>query len=61
MSFFKKLLGGGRTQPVARVRVCIECGMPVDQHKDWCAIEQTLPAGDAGEERTVSPPAVSSS
>jgi hypothetical protein len=59
MSFFKKLLGGGRTEPVARIRVCIECGMPVDQHKDWCAIEQTRREMES--KRTVSPPAVSSS
>jgi hypothetical protein len=40
MTFLKKLLG--RTdEPKARVRVCIECGMPVDQHKDWCAILKT--------------------
>jgi hypothetical protein len=40
MTFLKKLLG--RTdEPKTRVRVCIECGMPVDQHKDWCAILQT--------------------
>ena len=40
MTFLKKLLG--RTdEPKARVRVCIECGMPLDQHKDWCAILQT--------------------
>ena len=24
--------------PVARIRVCRECGMPVGEHKDWCAI-----------------------
>ncbi len=24
--------------PVARVRVCRECGMPVGEHKDWCAV-----------------------
>jgi hypothetical protein len=40
MSFFKKLLGReDETKP--RVRVCIECGMPVDDHKEWCAIRQT--------------------
>jgi hypothetical protein len=23
------------------VRVCVECGMPVDQHRDWCGIFRT--------------------
>jgi hypothetical protein len=40
MSILKKLLGRP-DEPKARVRVCMECGMPVDQHKDWCAILQT--------------------
>jgi hypothetical protein len=40
MSILDKLLGRN-TAPKARVRVCIECGMPVDAHKDWCAILQT--------------------
>jgi hypothetical protein len=37
MSFFSKLLGRSEP-PKARVRVCIECGMPVAEHKDWCSI-----------------------
>ncbi len=36
MSFLKKILG--RSEPVARIRVCQECGMPVEDHKDWCSI-----------------------
>ena len=36
MSFFKKILG--RSEPVARIRVCQECGMPVEDHKEWCSI-----------------------
>ena len=40
MSFLNKLLGKS-SAPTQRVRVCVECGMPVDQHKDWCAIRQT--------------------
>lgn len=39
MSLLKKLLG--RNEPAARVRVCIECGMPVEKHADWCAILRT--------------------
>jgi hypothetical protein len=37
MSFLGKLLGQ-KPEPKKRVRVCVECGMPVEQHKDWCAI-----------------------
>ena len=40
MSLLNKLLG--RTEePKARMRVCVECGMPLDQHKHWCSIWQT--------------------
>jgi hypothetical protein len=46
MSFLKKLLG--RTpEPAARVRVCIECGMPVEKHAAWCAIYRTQQEIDA--------------
>jgi hypothetical protein len=41
MSFLKNLLRRGQAGPKPRVRVCIECGMPLAQHKDWCAIRQT--------------------
>ena len=37
MSTFAKLFGR-KTQPKKRIRVCIECGMPLEEHKDWCAI-----------------------
>jgi hypothetical protein len=37
MSFLKRLLGR-EDAPKTRVRVCVECGMPVAEHKDWCAI-----------------------
>ena len=40
MSLLNRLLGRSE-EPKARVRVCIECGMPLDQHKQWCAIRQT--------------------
>jgi hypothetical protein len=37
MSFLKRLLG--RTEPPKpRVRICVECGMPVAEHKEWCSI-----------------------
>lgn len=46
MSFLKKLLG--RTpEPTARVRVCIECGKPVEEHAAWCAIYRTQQEMDA--------------
>jgi hypothetical protein len=37
MSFLTKLFSR-KTEPKQRVRVCIECGMPVADHKDWCSI-----------------------
>jgi hypothetical protein len=37
MGFLKKLMGQ-KDEPKKRVRVCVECGMPVAEHKDWCAI-----------------------
>ena len=40
MTFLKKLFGKAEP-PKPRVRVCVECGMPVDQHKEWCAIHRT--------------------
>ena len=41
MSILQKLFGRGTAEPSRRVHVCVECGMPVDNHKDWCAIERT--------------------
>ncbi|HMD37256.1 MAG TPA: hypothetical protein VKH42_19910 [Vicinamibacterales bacterium] len=37
MSLLKRLLGKSEP-PKPRVRVCVECGMPVAEHKDWCSI-----------------------
>ena len=37
MSFLQKLLGK-KAEPKQRIRVCVECGMPVAEHKDWCSI-----------------------
>jgi hypothetical protein len=39
MTIFKKLFAP-KTQ-VQRVRVCVECGMPVAEHKEWCSIYRT--------------------
>lgn len=33
--------------PAQRVRVCVECGMPVADHKDWCSIFRTQKEMDA--------------
>ena len=37
MSFLKRLLGKSEP-PKTRVRICVECGMPVAEHKEWCSI-----------------------
>lgn len=39
MSFLSKLLGKSEP-PKPRVQVCVECGMPVADHKQWCSILQ---------------------
>lgn len=38
MTLLEKLLR--RKKPTPRVQVCVECGMPVGEHKDWCSIER---------------------
>lgn len=40
MTFFQKLFNR-KPRPGQRVRVCVECGMPVADHKDWCSILRT--------------------
>jgi hypothetical protein len=37
MSLLKRLLGKSEP-PKQRIRVCVECGMPIADHKDWCSI-----------------------
>ena len=39
MSLLNKLLGRSES-PKTRTRVCVECGMPIEQHKTWCSILQ---------------------
>ena len=39
MSLLKRLLGKNEP-PKPRVRVCIECGMPIAEHKEWCSIHR---------------------
>lgn len=38
MSFLKRLFSSNTPEPTQRVRVCVECGMPVADHKEWCSI-----------------------
>jgi hypothetical protein len=41
MTFLQKLFSR-KPKPGQRVRICVECGMPVAEHKDWCSIFRTL-------------------
>jgi hypothetical protein len=38
MSFLKRLLNRNSEAPKVRTRICVECGMPIAEHKDWCSI-----------------------
>jgi hypothetical protein len=38
MSLLKRLFGKNSEPPKQRVRVCVECGMPIADHKEWCSI-----------------------
>ena len=38
MTLWEKLFS---KQPRQRVRICMECGMPIAEHKDWCSILRT--------------------
>jgi hypothetical protein len=38
MSLLSRILGLKSTEPPKRVRICVECGMPVEEHKEWCSI-----------------------
>ncbi len=40
MSSLLKKLFGRKDEPVKRVRICVECGMPIEEHKDWCSIHR---------------------
>jgi hypothetical protein len=37
MSILSRLFSK-KTQPKQRIRVCVECGMPIAEHKQWCSI-----------------------
>jgi hypothetical protein len=38
MSFLKKLFSSKGSESPTRTRICVECGMPVAEHKEWCSI-----------------------
>jgi len=53
MSLIKRLFGKDDGPAKARTRVCVECGMPVAEHKDWCSIlrgQNAMKARAAGQE-----------
>jgi hypothetical protein len=37
MTLLKRLFGKNEP-PKPRIRVCVECGMPIAEHKEWCSI-----------------------
>ena len=38
MSMLKRLFGKVSRPSKQRIRLCVECGMPVAEHKEWCSI-----------------------
>ena len=40
MSLLKRLFSRKAAEAPPRVRICVECGMPVAEHKDWCSIRR---------------------
>ena len=49
MTLLKKLFSR-KSEPKQRIHICIECGMPVAEHKDWCAILKGQQERDAHRE-----------
>ena len=45
MSFLTNLFR--KSPPPQRVRICVECGMPVAEHKTWCSILRIQQERDA--------------
>ena len=37
MDLLRKIFSD-KKEPPKRVRICVECGMPVAEHKNWCSI-----------------------
>jgi hypothetical protein len=57
MTFLQKLFSR-KPQPGQRVRICVECGMPIAEHRDWCSILRTqreydLKAKQAGQQSSL--------
>ena len=50
MSLLEKLFPR-KTQPRQRIRICVECGMPVADHKAWCSILRTQQEMDRDRQR----------
>jgi hypothetical protein len=44
VSFLKKMFGLESSEPTKRIRICVECGMPVSEHKEWCSMLRTRQA-----------------
>jgi hypothetical protein len=42
MTFLQRLFRWKRNLPVRRIRICVECGMPVGEHKSWCSILRSM-------------------
>ena len=42
MSFLKRIFSSNTPEPAQRVRICVECGMSVADHKEWCSIRRGL-------------------
>ena len=40
MTFLKRMFSR-KAEPGQRVRICVECGMPIAEHKEWCSILRT--------------------
>lgn len=60
MSFLSKLFSR-KSQPKQRVRICVECGMPIAEHKDWCSIFRTQQERDRQAGAPAAGPKVASS
>ena len=54
MSILKKLFSR-KPEPRQRVRICVECGMPIAEHKDWCSILRTQRERDARAAQAAAP------
>jgi hypothetical protein len=42
MTFLQRLFRWKRKPTVRRIRICVECGMPVAEHKSWCSILRSM-------------------